>query len=64
MDIQNQYLVYNQYIQIDKKHIKTKQAILKPLLNIKKGNIINSRKSIMSHTELLQKYSINIDAWK
>ena len=58
----NQYIEYNQYIQIDNKPIII-QPPLKTLANIKIGDIVNSIKSIMTHTELTNKYKLVVDPW-
>ena len=63
-EILNQYLAYNQYIQIDNKHLDSKHDCLNMLSDFKLGDIITSRNTIMNHEELSQKYNFKIDPWK
>ena len=60
IEILNQYLAYNQYIQIDNKHLYLKHNCLKMLSDIKLGDIITSRNTIMNHKELSPKYNFKI----
>ena len=60
MEILNQYITHNQYIQSNNKYIDIKEEILS---NIKIGQIININKNIMNNLEIDSKFGIKIDPW-
>ena len=61
MEILNQYITHNQFIQINNNYIDIKEESLS---NIKIGQIININKNIMNNLEIDVNFGIKIDPWR